>query len=352
MAHEFDSGAREEIDERWRALGIGALKIASKPAITVRPDASLPPQAYRLTVESGRAVIESSDADGAFYGAMTLAQLPVRANGAWTMPCTRIEDRPALQWRVLSDDVSRGPLPTMRYFEERIRTIAAFKMNGYSPYMEHVFVSPTDPLPAPLDGITPSQLHDLSSYAAHFHVALIPEQQSFAHMHNTLRIERYASAAELPHAFLLSPNVPLSTEYLSRVISQELAAVGRPPFFHIGSDETSTLGLGQTLGYVAKRGRSQAYADHIVAMNRLIAPSGARVMLWDDGIEADPGIMKLIPRNAVIVNWHYGDEKSFEPYIRTIAGGGFEQMVAPGASNWNEIYPNILLALRQRRDVR
>ena len=153
-------------------------------------------------------------------------------------------------------------------------------------------------------------------------------------------------------AFLLSPNVPLSTEYLSRVISQELAAVGRPPFFHIGSDETSTLGLGQTLGYVAKRGRSQAYADHIVAMNRLIAPSGARVMLWDDGIEADPGIMKLIPRNAVIVNWHYGDEKSFEPYIRTIAGGGFEQMVAPGASNWNEIYPNLDTRARQRRDVR
>ena len=67
----------------------------------------------------------------------------------------RIADRPALRWRILSDDVSRGPLPTMRYFEERIRTIAAFKMNGYSPYMEHVFVSPTDPLPAPLDGITP-----------------------------------------------------------------------------------------------------------------------------------------------------------------------------------------------------
>ena len=93
------------------------------------------------------------------------------------MPCVRIDDRPALRWRVLSDDVSRGPLPTMRYFEERIRTIAAFKMNGYSPYMEHVFLSPTDPLPAPLDGITPAQLHELAAYAARFHVALIPEQQ-------------------------------------------------------------------------------------------------------------------------------------------------------------------------------
>ncbi len=348
VSPDFDTAAREEIDERWSPLGIGRLRVTqTNAAIVVRHDASLSPQAYRLTVNGGRATIVSGDSAGAFYGAMTLAQLPQReGNGRWTMPCASIEDRPALRWRVLSDDVSRGPLPTMHYFEERIRTIAAFKMNGYSPYMEHVFVSPTDPLPAPLDGITPAQLRDLTVYAQRFHVSLIPEQQTFAHMHNTLKLERYAPAAELPHGFLLAPNVALSSEYLSRIIEQELAAVGRPPFFHIGSDETATLGLGQTQQYVAQRGRSQAYADHIVAMNRLIAPSGARVMLWDDGIENDPAIMKLIPSNAVIVNWHYGDEASFEPYIKTIASGGFEQMVAPGASNWNEIYPNVDRALR------
>jgi hexosaminidase len=347
----FDPGARAEIDERWTALHIGALQAVppGEAAIVVRRDPSLAPQAYRLTVGQGRALIESSSQAGAFYAAMTLAQLPVHSRNGWTMPCLRVDDRPALQWRILSDDVSRGPLPTMQYFEERIRTIAAFKMNGYSPYMEHVFVSPTDPLPAPLDGITPAQLHALALYAARFHVALIPEQQTFAHMHNTLRIERYAGAAELPHGFLLAPNVELSSEYLSRIIAQELAAVGRPPFFHVGSDETATLGLGQTQTYVAQHGLSAVYADHIVAMNQLIAPSGARIMLWDDGIEKDPGILKLIPRSAVIVNWHYGVQASYEAYIRTIAGGGFEQMVAPGASNWNEIFPAVSTALTNER---
>ncbi len=65
-------------------------------------------------------------------------------NGTWVVPCAKIEDRPKLKWRILSDDVSRGPLPTMRYFLERIRTIAAFKMNGYSPYMENTFVDPAN----------------------------------------------------------------------------------------------------------------------------------------------------------------------------------------------------------------
>ncbi len=345
----FDPAARSELDRRWRAQGIGALRVAAQPDIVVRFDRRMRAQAYRLTLRGGRATIVSRDAVGAFYAAMTLAQLPVRVGAAWQVPCLRIDDRPALRWRILSDDVSRGPLPTMRYFERRIRTIAAFKMNGYSPYMEQTFISPTDPLPAPLDGITPAQLAALARYAARYHVAFIPQQQTFAHMHNTLKLERYAAAAALPHGFLMAPNVPLTDAYLARLIGAELAAVPHPPFFHIGSDETVTLGDGRTQAYVHRVGRARAYADHIAAMNALIAPSGARVMLWDDGIEADPAIMPLLPHDAVIVNWHYDDERSFVPHIQLIARGGFEQMVDPGDDNWNQIFPNVAEALRVER---
>ena len=341
----MDPGALDE-QQRWNSLHVAQVTSGVNSPVRLVRDAALGAQAYRLVVTPQGVTISSSDADGAFYGAMTLAQLPVREGGRWVLPCVRISDAPAMRWRVLSDDVSRGPLPTMRYFEERIRTIAAFKMNGYSPYMEQVFASPTDPLPAWPDGITPAQLHALDLYAARYHVALIPEQQTFAHMHNTLRLEQYESAADFPHGFLLDPGSALAARYLKRIIGQELAAVPRPPFFHIGSDETATLGEGTSTTYVAAHGgRSAVYAQHINDMNALIAPSGARVMLWDDGIEADPSIMKLLPRSAVIVNWHYNSEKSFEPYIRTIASGGFEQMVAPGANNWNRFFPDLATAL-------
>jgi len=56
--------------------------------------------------------------------------------------------------------------------------------------------------------------------------------------------------------------------------------------------------------------------------------------------------MDLIPKNAVIVNWHYGAEKSFAPYIALVARGGFDQMVAPGANNWNNIFPDWDVASR------
>lgn len=340
----FDPAAVDEINERWKALGIPAIVRATNPNVRVE-HAALPPQAYGLRVVCGSVTIAASDGNGAFYAAMTLAQLPERVSNRWVLPDVDISDAPALKWRVLSDDVSRGPLPNMRYFKERIRTIAAFKMNGYSPYMEHVFLDPRNPLPAPLDGITPAQLRELAAYARRYHVTFIPEQQTFAHMHNTLAVEKYATAAELPHDFLLSPASPLSLHYLTQLIRDELAAVPHPTFFHIGSDETSVLGQGQSAALVQQRGLSQVYSEHVRLMNDIIAPSGARIMLWDDGIENDPAIMKMIPKSSVIVNWHYGANEDFKKYIDLLASGGFAQMVAPGANNWNQIYPDIRAAL-------
>jgi len=286
-AGNLDPAAMDEINGRWKSLGIpliqtsqdeiniwrsGGIRVFSilstpghglrMPYVTVERIA-MPPQSYRLHISTQNGVeIQSGDTDGTFYAAMTLAQLPQRVNGEWILPCVDISDAPALKWRVLSDDVSRGPLPNMRYFKERIRTIAAFKMNGYSPYMEHVFVDPHNPLPAPLDGITPAQLRELYDYAKRYHVTFIPEQQSFAHMHNTLAVEKYATAAEFQHDFLLSPASPLSIRYLTQLVRDELAVIPHPMFFHIGSDETSVLGLGQSKTVVTQRGLSRVYADH------------------------------------------------------------------------------------------
>ena len=134
VSAEIDASALDILRERWNALGVAQVATAPRAAVQFLRAPSMPPQAYRLTVTPSGVQIWSSDQDGAFYAVMTLAQLPVRDGTRWRLHCLQIMDRPALRWRILSDDVSRGPLPTMHYFKERIRTIAAFKMNGYSPY--------------------------------------------------------------------------------------------------------------------------------------------------------------------------------------------------------------------------
>ena len=335
------------VRERWSALGVRPARSRARVEVVVATaDAPRGAGAYALAVEPRGIRVVAADSDGAFDAYATLAQLARRDGGGWSVPCVRVDDAPALRWRVLSDDVSRGPLPTMRYFEERIRTIASFKMNGYSPYMEHVFVDPRHPLPAPLDGITPSELRELAAYATRFHVALIPEQQTFAHMHETLKWERYADLAELPHGYLIAPSNPAGEAYVRDLIADELAAVPHPPFFHIGSDEPSDLGRGRSKALVAAQGDGAVYARHVAeTANFVIAQGGGRPMIWDDALAKHPELFASLPKGLVFVNWHYGTEATYRPYIDRIARAGFDQMIAPGALNWNEIYPDLDRAL-------
>ncbi len=268
---------------------------------------------------------------------MTLAQLARRVPGGFTLPCVQIDDAPALRWRIVSDDVSRGPLPTMRYFKERIRGLAALKINGYSIYMEHVFADAEHPLVAPVDPITPAQLRELRDYAARFHVALIPEQQTLAHMHNTLRWEEFGALSAPPHGWLLSPANEGTYAYLTPLLREIGAAEGNVPFFHLGSDEP--LELRSAAVDIAK-----VFAAHVKRVEAIVRPFGARPMIWDDAIQQNPSILGMIPKDTVIVDFHYGREKSFAGYISRVASAGFEQMVSPGANNWNEIFPRLDLA--------
>ncbi len=188
---------------------------------------------------------------------MTLAQLPERRGVSWLLPCVHIDDGPAMRWRIVSDDVSRGPFPTMEYAKERIRGLASLKINGWSPYMEQVVVDPRYPFVAWPNGWTTAQLHELAVYARRFHVTLIPEQQTFSHMHESLKWEALAPLAELPHGYLLAESDPRTYRYLIPLIKSVVAAVKPVPFVHLGADEPIDLGRGRTPR------TAQVFADHV-----------------------------------------------------------------------------------------
>jgi hexosaminidase len=95
---------------------------ATGPAntITLRTNAAdLAPEAYRLSVQSDRVLIEAADPAGAFYACQTLrALLPPAAYrgarvgvGPWRIPCATIEDGPRFGWRGAMLDVSRHFMP-------------------------------------------------------------------------------------------------------------------------------------------------------------------------------------------------------------------------------------------------
>jgi hypothetical protein len=343
FATDVDPAGFALVRARWNALGIPPpTRAADTDDVSVQAwrtaGAERTLGQYTLEVTARAVTIRSTDAELSFDALATLAQLPVRRDAQWLLPCISISDGPALRWRIVSDDISRGPFPTMRYFKERLRTLASLKINGWSPYMEQVFSDTSHRFVAFPNALTPRQLRELENYARAYHVALIPEQQTFAHMHESLKYEQLADLAELPHGYLLAPSDPATYAYLEPLLRSELGALAHPPFFHIGADEPIDLGRGRTPR------TPQVFADHVNRIAAVVAANGARPMIWDDAIQQTPAILKLVSKRIVIVSFHYGAEASFSRYLAPVAAAGFDQMVAPGANNWNEIYPDLATA--------
>ena len=75
--------------------------------------------------------------------------------------------------------------------------------------MEHTFGSEANPLIGPKDGsLTAAEIRELVAYARSYHVELVPEQQTFGHLHKALRLEKYADLGETPYGDVLSPQQP------------------------------------------------------------------------------------------------------------------------------------------------
>ncbi|HWS86082.1 MAG TPA: glycoside hydrolase family 20 zincin-like fold domain-containing protein [Pyrinomonadaceae bacterium] len=302
--------------------------------------AELNEEGYVLAVTGEFVVVGGRSAAGTFYGLQTLKQL-VRGEGEGAyVQGARVVDWPSVRWRGLSDDISRGPVPTMQYLKRQIRTLAMFKMNMHSLYMEHVFGSASHPLIAPEGGaVTPAEIRELVAYARRHHVELVPQQQTFGHLHKALKFERYNELAEVPYGDVLSPQQE-GTYKLVADWYRELDELFPSQFFHIGADETFELGRGQSAEAVKARGIGPVYFDHLKRVRELLLPYKRRLMFWGDIALNHPELLPGVPRDMIAMNWDYSARQNFEARIGLFKKAGLEQFVCPGVQSWNQIFPN------------
>jgi len=267
------------------------------------------------------------------------------------IPGVRIVDWPNMRWRAVSDDISRGPVPTVDYIKRQIRTEAFFKLNLHSFYMEHTFASQTHPLIGPDGGsLTPDEIRELAAYARRFHVELVPEQQTFGHLHKALRLEKYADLAETPYGDVLSPQQEGSYKLIADWY-KELNELFPGQFFHIGEDETFELGEGQSRDAARTRGVGAIYFEHLNRVHDLLKPYNRRLMFWGDIALHHPDLIGQIPKDMIVMNWQYGARDDFWKDIKPFQDAGLEQFVCPGAQNWNQIFPNLEAARKKHRQL-
>jgi hexosaminidase len=253
-----------------------------------------------------------------------------------------------MRWRGFHDDLSRGPVPTLEFQKHIIRTIAAFKMNAYSPYFEQTLAYDSDPLVGPPGGaMTHEQVRELVAYAKPLHVDIIPEQEAFGHLHHALKYEIYSQVAETPHGHVLAPGQPESMRIIKRWFV-EIDSLFPSQFVHLGADETFELGKGQTREAVARDGMGATYLKFLGDIQTQLRAQGSKktFMFWGDIAMNSPELVKSLPKDMVAVAWNYWSTSGFERYLTPFSGSGMQTWVAPGVSNWSMTYPDNNTALR------
>jgi hexosaminidase len=310
-------------------------------------DEVMRPEGYVLTTGKHDAFIIAHTAAGMFYGAQTLTQL-VRTNpGEPLLTGAAIRDWPAMRWRGVHDDLSRGPIPTLEFQKKQIRTFAAYKLNVYSPYFENTMQYATNPLPAlPGGSLSAEDARALVEFAQKYHVTIIPEQEAFGHLHKVLTWQQYAPLAEIPNGAVLAPGQFGSMQLITQWF-YELAKIYTGPFLHIGADETAELGQGQTASDVQQRGLGAVYIDFLSGIHEALAPLHRRLLFWGDMAMNSPALVPKLPHDMIAVAWQYDPEpQGFLRWLDPYTKAGMETWVAPGVNNWNRVWPDFDLALR------
>jgi hexosaminidase len=303
--------------------------------------ASLDKEGYVVYADHEEVIIGGASAAGVFYGLQTLKQLVREDDGGPFIQGTRIVDWPAMRWRGLSDDISRGPVPTVDYIKRQLRTMASFKLNMHSFYMEHAFSSTEHPLIGPDGGsLTPAEIKELVAYAKSYHIELVPEQQTFGHLHKALKLEKYASLAETPYGDVLSPQQEGSYKLVADWY-RELNELFPGEFFHIGADETFELGEGQSREAARTRGVGAIYFEHLNRVRDVLKPYNRKLMFWGDIALNHPDLIGQVPKEMIVANWDYSPKDSYNSNINPFKNAGLQQLVCPGVWGWNQIFPNV-----------
>ena len=304
-------------------------------------------QGYALTITSDGIVAEAGTPAGIFYAVCTLIQLIEQAGPR--LPCLLSADWPDFAARGVMLDISRDRVPTLATVLDLVDMLAGWKINQLQLYTEHTFAYRSHPeVWASASPFSGQDILELDAYCRQRYVELVPNQNSFGHMHRWLRHPRYAALAEtldefatpwgvtMTGPFGLAPEDPGSLELL-RGLYDELLPHFSSRMFNVGCDETIDLGQGRSKAACEQRGVGRVYLDFLLKIYGEVAARGRTMQFWGDIIIQHPELIAELPKDAIALEWGYQAGHPFAEHCPQFAASGLSFYVCPGTSSWNSI---------------
>ena len=334
------------VAHKLKTLGLKCRRQASLPAHTLvagEPEALsvTPPdavQGYVLAVSPQGIVLRGHDADGLFWGLVTLEQL---LDGGAYLPCLVIEDWPAVAMRGHHDDISRKQVSRVEDFQRIIRLLSRYKVNVYTPYIEDMLHLASYPDIGEGRGkLMPDEVRAVVREGRLHNVAVLPTFSLIGHQENLLRLPRYAHLGRAvfqgPSSY--DPENPAVREFLARVIG-EVAALFPCEYFHMGFDETQGVS-------------ADAYFAHANWCAAELRKHGKRAVMWADMIYNHFGhaSARRLDPSIILVNWQYDDVSAGVPHWDELTSLGREVWGLAGYNNWACFLPDFEQSKRHFAD--
>lgn len=327
----------------WLALGIPdgdpvLAQLAAARGLKITNEMAA--EGYALSVTGEGVVLVAGTPAGLFYGVQTLRQLLRRVGSRAELPGVRIHDWPTMRLRGIMHDTSRCQVPTVETARRIIDFCAQYKLNFYSPYIEHTFAwEGHEDIWRGSGAWSPREYVELCQYARPRHVMVIPQFEAMGHQNNILTKERYRHMAETG-GWSFAPAVDDTYVLLDDLLGQMSRAFPFHPFLGIGCDEVYDLGAGKSRELMEKLGgKGPLFAYHIRRLTEILARYGRRPMMWGDMMLNHPEAMGLVPKEVIVLDWHYGDAPQY-PSVRRFREAGYDVVVCPALSSWVRIFPD------------
>ena len=304
-------------------------------------------EGYELLIGRNKIVLAANTPQGLFYGKQSLLQL-IRGSRDNRLQGVHIIDKPALRYRGVMDDISRGPVPSKEYMKYQIRRLAELKLNMLCYYTEHIVQTKKHPeFAPPAGGITIEEWREIVQYAKEYYIELVPNFQSLGHAEKVLLNPKFRHLGE--SSSMYAPTNP-ETLLFMKDIYNEMCPAFSSGFFHVNCDETFDLGRGPSKKMTDSIGVGRVYANYMNQLSGIIRQHSKRMMMWGDIVLQHPEVLPLLPSDAVMMTWEYSDYTSFSKWIDPFVKQGFDFMVCTGVLNSSRLFPDYKQALPNIRN--
>jgi hypothetical protein len=293
-------------------------------------------EGYLLRITNNKIELQAKSAKGIYYAAMSLIQLLEKTEKK--LYSVEVIDWPDMKIRGISDDISRGQVSNLDNFKKIISHIARYKMNTYMLYMEDMLEFEKYPTIGKNRGaLTKSEVKEILDFVKKNFVEVIPIFQTLGHYENILSQEEFLKYAEFPGAASL--NVSYDSTYLFlEDLLKEVFALFPSEYFHMGADESWDVGLGESKKLVEETNIAIVHANHYKKVYEICKKYNKKVMMYGDILLDQPEILSLIPKDIVIIDWHYSAD-NYYPSTKIIKDAGFNYLVSPSVWNFLSTFP-------------